>query len=81
MSDDVKESVVDDALIGASAPGIYVLSNEKKHFGAAMLLNEKAMDMVKETVGEDFFILPSSIHETIIVPRKEEFSLAEMEKW
>lgn len=80
MPDDVKESLVNDALIDASAPGIYVLSNEEKHFGAAMLLNEKAMDMVKETVGEDFFILPSSIHETIIVPRKEEFSLVEMEK-
>ena len=80
MPENIKDDLVDEALQNASAPGVYVLSNEEKYNGAAMLLSEKAMDMVRMNVGEDFFILPSSIHETIIVPKKDEFSLEEMER-
>ena len=59
--ENIKDDLVDEALQNASAPGVDVLSNEEKYNGAAMLLSEKAMDMVRMNVGEDFFILPSSV--------------------
>ncbi len=80
MPENIKDDLVDEALQNASAPGVYVLSNEEKYNGAAMLLSEKAMDMVRMNVGEDFFMLPSSIQKTIIVLKKVEFSLEDMEK-
>lgn len=49
---------------------LYVLSNLSRFYGAGMLLNDEAMNYILEkTAGEDFYILPSSVHETIIVPK------------
>lgn len=45
---------------------MYVLINSVKCYGAAGILNKK---LVKEFAGDkDFYILPSSVHETIFVP-------------
>lgn len=48
---------------------MYVLSNSIKVNGASALLDAKMMEAIIEKVG-DFFILPSSIHETLVVPVK-----------
>lgn len=42
----------------------YVLTNTKMVFGAGVILYEK----LSRIVGQDFTIIPSSVHETIIVP-------------
>ncbi len=47
---------------------MYVLSNTRKLDGAVEILNERAMEKAAETIGDDFYILPSSIHETILIP-------------
>ena len=47
---------------------MYVLSNARKLNGAVEILNKKAMEKAAEAIGDDFYILPSSIHETILVP-------------
>lgn len=57
---------------------MYVLSNSSKLFGAAALLDEKMMGDISEKLG-DFYILPSSVHETIIVPKREGMELSELE--
>ena len=46
---------------------MFVLSNKDKHHGASAVLNPKVMDEIAEKVGKDFFILPSSVHEVLIV--------------
>lgn len=48
---------------------MYVLSNSIKVNGASALLDAKMMEEIIEKVG-DFYILPSSIHETLVVPIK-----------
>lgn len=47
---------------------MFVLSNEDRLNGVSLLLNDDAMRSVAKTVGSKFLILPSSIHECIIVP-------------
>lgn len=47
---------------------MYMLSNARKLNGAVEILNKKAMEKAAETIGDDFYILPSSIHETMLVP-------------
>ena len=47
---------------------MYVLSNAMNHFGATAILNIPFMDGVREKLKEDFYILPSSVHELILVP-------------
>lgn len=47
---------------------MYVLTNDSKLNGAAMLLCPATMDKVAEQVGSSYHIILSSIHETLIVP-------------
>lgn len=47
---------------------MFVLTNDSKLNGAAMLLCPATMDKVAEQVGSSYFIVPSSIHEALIVP-------------
>ena len=47
---------------------MYVLSNERKTFGAGAILYSGMKERLEDAVGEDFIVIPSSVHETIIVP-------------
>ncbi|MBR0341648.1 MAG: hypothetical protein IJH64_05305 [Oscillospiraceae bacterium] len=58
--------------------GIYVLTNTSSIDGAAAILSEKAMKQAHDAVGEDFFILPSSRHEVLLVPRSSPLSVREL---
>ena len=53
-------------------PSMYVLSNAEKLNGAAALLDAKTMEDISEKLGGDFIVLPSSIHETIVLPLNED---------
>lgn len=53
-------------------PDMYVLTNVNKLNGATMILNEGIMGAVLNRVGKDVIIIPSSIHEVIIIPVPEE---------
>lgn len=46
---------------------IYMLSNEKKAMGAAVILYPGVLESVAEGFQSDVFVLPSSIHEVMIV--------------
>ena len=45
-----------------------IVTNEAKTYGAATLLYDDMMKTIASVMEQDFYILPSSIHETIIVP-------------
>lgn len=53
-------------------PSMYVLSNADKLNGASALLDAKTMEDISEKLGGDFIVLPSSIHETIVLPATED---------
>ena len=50
---------------------IYVLSNKLRSFGAASMLYEGILEKVGQKLGENYYILPSSIHEVIVVPESK----------
>lgn len=47
---------------------MYVLSNEQKLYGAACILYPGVLKKFAEKMGQDFYVLPSSVHEVILVP-------------
>lgn len=49
--------------------GMHVLSIGKKEFGAAAILNPKILRKCYRRLGEDYYVLPSSIHEVILLPK------------
>ena len=57
---------------------MYVLTNKQKVYGAASILDEKRMEEIVKMFGE-FYILPSSVHEVLIVPKKEGMDVETLE--
>lgn len=49
---------------------MYVISNQQKANGAIEILNKNVMEKAAIMLGEDFWILPSSVHELILLPMK-----------
>lgn len=50
------------------ADEMYVLSNKIRSFGAAAILYPGRLSRIGEYLGENYYVLPSSVHETIIIP-------------
>lgn len=70
-----KQNDVIDNEVGFS---FYCLTSEEKRYGASMILQEDVMGKVSKLMGGDFYILPSSIHETLIVPTTTQMTLEDM---
>ena len=47
---------------------MWIITNEKGLNGAVQMLYDENLHGLSEKMGDDFFILPSSIHEVICVP-------------
>lgn len=52
---------------------MYVLTNKEKYFGSVCFLYPGALEEISSFLKSSFFILPSSIHECIIVPDSGQF--------
>jgi hypothetical protein len=50
---------------------MYILTNRHKVNGAAVMMSSKALQMASRILGQDFVIIPSSVHETLIIPVSE----------
>lgn len=48
--------------------GLTVVSNTNNFLGASVLLHPDAPKMIKERIGGNAFVIPSSIHEVLILP-------------
>ena len=57
---------------------IRVLSNETGINGAAALLYPKMPEYIYKTVGGNYYLLPSSVHEFLIVPEKKGINPSEL---
>lgn len=58
---------------------MWVLTNEDKMNGAIAMMDTEMLDDIREQIGGDFYILPSSIHEVLIVPKEAGMSVADLE--
>lgn len=53
-------------------PPIFVVTNSSGVGGAASILIETVLDKLRREVGAQFYILPSSVHEMLVMPKDEE---------
>lgn len=51
---------------------MFVLSNCINTFGAILMTYKNVLDEVKNKIGKNYYILPSSLHELILVPEHED---------
>ena len=59
---------------------MYVLTNRERRFGAVNILYDGVLAEIAEKLQDDLYILPSSVHECIIVPRCVSSSQEELEE-
>lgn len=71
-----------DALSSADADfppfAMYVLSNTGKINGSGSILYKDLLADIADKIGSDFYILPSSIHEVLLIPVRQASSYAEL---
>ena len=58
---------------------LYVLTNDTKSNGAAEILNDNVRQELADKIG-DFYVLPSSVHETLIIPKSEDMDRMQLEQ-
>ena len=47
---------------------MYVLTNSEQTYGSGLIVHDKVLRHILDTIGEDIYVLPSSTHELIIIP-------------
>ena len=65
-------------MVPTGGPELYCLSNECKINGAACIIDDNIQKMIAEKVGGDYFVLPSSVHEVLIMPKSEDMDPKEL---
>ena len=58
----------EEAVKEAEQIPLYVLTNKEKYFGAAWMMDTQVLGKIGAQLGEDYYVLPSSVHECMIVP-------------
>ncbi len=58
---------------------MYVLSNRIRSYGAACIAYPHILEMVGSILEDDFYVLPSSVHEVVIVPASSGIQCSEMD--
>lgn len=87
MLDDMKASGMSQEEIDAASMmademfegnPMIIVTNDYKVNGAASIFYPEVMDQLGEKMGGDYFILPSSIHETLVVPDNGELDFHDL---
>ena len=47
---------------------LYILSNREKYFGSIWITDSRVLEVIGQKLREDYYVLPSSVHECMIVP-------------
>lgn len=63
--------------LGCENIPLYVATNDRKHFGAGVLIYEGVLKAFADEIGSNLYILPSSIHEIILLRENSEYMTAD----
>lgn len=66
QTDDLAGQILED--VKEMKMPMYVLTNQQKLYGAACMLYPGVLKAFSEENGQDFYVLPSSVHEVILIP-------------
>lgn len=68
-----------EELITEESP-MYVLSNQQRMYGAVHIIFDQVLQKIAEELKGDFWVLPSSIHECIVLPEDFRMTREELER-
>ena len=59
---------------------LFILTNEKMHLGAVTMFYPDLMDLIADELDSDLYIIPSSIHECLLLPEQEDICGEDLKK-
>lgn len=74
MLDEEGKSSDEDLVFSAQNGDMYVLTNSSKMNGAACMLYDSVLERFANVLGTDLYILPSSVHEVILLPKNDTYN-------
>lgn len=74
----MKEPLQEGEIEKDNAHGMYVLTNASGIHGAASLIYKEWLRKFAEAAGGGFYVLPSSIHEVILLPKQPDICLRQL---
>jgi len=78
LGKDYREEFIDDLLSAHTVSPLYVLTNSSGICGACTILYPQQLKNFADTIGTDLVILPSSIHEVLLIPYHDDISFQEL---
>ena len=78
MSPEEREMLQESIRESAQMPSFFVVTNHQKINGAGALFYLEMLDNLGKVFGQNYFILPSSIHEMLVLPDNGEISADEL---
>ena len=70
MADLLRELYDDPGQLICGKIPMWVLTSKNRQFGAAAIVYGNWLEYIADVIEEDYYVLPSSIHEVIILPKK-----------
>ncbi len=70
--------ITDKDILGYDAIDMYVLTNRSGYYGAAGILSQEILREFAEKISSDLILLPSSVHELVILPETVEMDANEL---
>lgn len=70
---------VDELPLPNDGPQMYVVTNNVKIHGASVLAYPKFFDEMAELMNGSFYVIPSSIHEILVIPEKDAMELSDLD--
>ena len=68
LTPDEREMLLETLQESSEMPTFFVVTNTERIDGAGVIFYPEFMDNMGELLGNDFFILPSSIHQMLVLP-------------
>lgn len=68
----------EESKVSSANEFMYVLTNEEKYYGAAVLLYPHVLSHIAKLLRKNFYVIPSSVHECILVPDQGHYSRLEL---
>lgn len=75
LLNDISSEILDENQCKSYSPPMYVLTNDIGINGAACLLYNNVLMEFATKLGQDLVILPSSIHELLLLPKEDEMCM------
>ena len=77
---EVLDQISEGLIPQETTPPFWILTNSSGVEGAAAIASPKILAQMEEILGQQYIILPSSIHEVICVPYQSDTNLPELQK-